>query len=152
MVNFIKNTVFALIIISIGLIVIPNPIRYRIPELLKKYIDFKTISRQELFDLNQLELAQQDPTVCQQNSDCTLILCGKAPNCHSIAINTTNRENVANLPNTFACPENLDSFPACKPEFYWDAIAACKQGQCVMERLLHPSPTPHIYLFDVDHK
>lgn len=141
--------VFGVLIISLlGIVTIPNPLQYQFPHYIKSYIDFQN---QKAVSTDQADItaANENPLFCTQSSDCTLQLCGKAPNCHSLPLNKTYlEENGAVLPENLQCPNENTPVSPCSPEYYFDAYATCTNHSCVMNRLLHPTPTPEVHILE----
>lgn len=150
MVSFTK---FSFILLGLGvvlLVIIENPLHYKVPEIIKGYIDMNDPNKKNSLDLFQLEIAATNPTLCYRHADCLLVSCGKAPNCHSFTANTQylTKPEPDRLPQ-YRCPNQQELPPDdCSHTYYLDAYAACEEGQCVIKRSLSQDPLPQHILLD----
>ena len=141
MFTFIWKLLALLALISVVLVVVPNPIQYQFPLWIKNYYDFQDKQSNQVVEVDQLDQRKSDPLFCVKNADCILILCGHAPNCHSQAIsNDYFASNKSNLPSEYMCPDLFEK-DNCGLKNQLDAYAACNNHQCVIQRAF-PSPTP----------
>lgn len=141
MLSFFLKILLVLFTIVLLVVIIPNPLQNQFPQWIKKYENYKDPLSNNILELDQLEIMSQDPLKCYKNADCFLILCGKIPNCNSIALNNeyfNSKEH--SLPSKYQCPSEFDGAVDCSKNAELDTFAACEKGQCVKKRLF-PQPT-----------
>ena len=145
MLSFYFKIIVALFTIILLILVIPNPIHNRFPQWIKNYENYTDPQSNKMSEFDQIEVMTDNPLKCYKTSDCELILCGKVPNCHSIAINKDfYSSHKDDLPFKYQCPTAEDiaaTVDDCGKNAQLDAYAACQQSTCVVNHLL-PTPTP----------